>query len=243
MKNHTSYITLIALCCFALSGANAQMFDDEVSDTLTATEKVETKPLSSKPQNGFVPPEKLLKQNNDSATKTQEPGKINVKSDEIKVDTTPKKTVNQAKQPNLNQNPTQTEPKKPLTSDVKQYKIVNGKRVEDEEKEAIYIFYKDFKMVRNVGQTACDVRFVLVTKLADKLSSISMRLVWPGLATKLTYDNVQPGVENYYDYRFYGDGCYSLDKLPNITVNRCRLKNKSQRECASLLRLMRWVED
>ena len=184
-----------------------------------------------------------MKQNNVSTAKTVEPKTLDTKNGVKKNDSTPKNDVNSQKQPNLNQNSVQTEPKKPLTSDVKQYKIVNGRRVADEEKEAIYIYYKDFKMVRNVGQTACDVRFVLVTKLADKLSSISMRLVWPDLATKLTYDNVQPGIENYYDYRFYGEGCYSLDKLPNITVNRCRLKNKTQRECASLLKLMRWVED
>ena len=115
--------------------------------------------------------------------------------------------------------------------------------VEDEEKEAIYIYYKDFKMVRGIGRIACDVRFVLVTKLSETLSSISMRLVWPNLATKLTFDRVKPGEENYYDYRFYGDGCYSMDKLPNVTVNRCRLKGRSQKDCASLVQLMTWVDD
>ena len=231
MKKELYFIPIFAFCFALYQDAGAQVFGDEdnserqteaVYDTKknTAPGKLSAKPLSN-----------------------AEKSKVENKTAPIPYAVKAEKNENTAKkeaQPISEIAP--VEVKKPLTKDVRQYKIVDGKKVE-EEKEAIYFYYKDFKMIRDVGQTACDVRFVLVTRLAEKLSSISMKIVWPGLGTRISYDGVEPGTEYYADYRFYGQGCYTLDKMPNITINRCRLKGRTQRECASLFQLMKWVED
>ena len=36
-----------------------------------------------------------------------------------------------------------------------------------------------------------------------------------------------------------GEGCYSMDKIPNIVVNRCRVSKMSARDCASKIRWLR----
>lgn len=243
MKDKLLFFGLLTTCLAMPLSVNSQMFGDE-NDVTPSYSAEPAKPAATKDNSGFVPPAKLM-QSAQPATKTAPaakniakpttaPAEKNAAAPAASAAKTSQTQQTQAEQPVV---------KKPLNSDVKQYKIVNGKMVEDEEKEAIYIYYKDFKMVRGIGRIACDVRFVLVTKLSETLSSISMRLVWPNLATKLTFDRVKPGEENYYDYRFYGDGCYSMDKLPNVTVNRCRLKGRSQKDCASLVQLMTWVDD
>lgn len=240
MKDKLLFFGLLTTCLAMPLSVNSQMFGDE-SDVNSSYSAKPVKPAATKPNNGFVPPAKLTQPAATKATpaannaaKAAAPAEKKDAAPAASAAKTSQTQQTQAEQPVV---------KKPLNSDVKQYKIVNGKMVEDEEKEAIYIYYKDFKMVRGIGRIACDVRFVLVTKLSETLSSISMRLVWPNLATKLTFDRVKPGEENYYDYRFYGDGCYSMDKLPNVTVNRCRLKGRSQKDCASLVQLMTWVDD
>lgn len=124
-----------------------------------------------------------------------------------------------------------------------QYRIlkITEKGYKLDDSEAIYLYYNDFKINHMAGGAiSCDVRFVLRTALADKLSNISMRLVWPDMETSLTFDDVDPGVPTYYDYRLYGEGCYSMDKLPNVVINRCRLKDHSQKECAALLQIMQY---
>jgi len=261
MKKGLLFISLFVFCLTFNQAAKCQVFDDESSpETYSETqpkvgnssvfksnrapfkvqnqendktkENVERKPFAS--GQGYKPNES---KDNSSAQKTGVDSQKDVK------DTKPNALKDSAGEQSANQEPAVPEDvRKPLTSKVKQYKIVDGRRVE-EEKEAIYFYYKDFKIVRDTGQLACDVRFVLVTRLAERLTNISMRVVWKKLGTRISFSGVEPGIENYADYRFYGDGCYSLDQLPNVTINRCRLKGRTQKECASLFQLMKWTTD
>ncbi len=107
------------------------------------------------------------------------------------------------------------------------------------DQELIMMYMKDFRVYRSPsGQTRCSAQFALVTTLPAKLSNISYRLQWPNMDTVLTFSNVMPEVENHYNYSLLGDGCYSMDRSPNIIINRCRVKGLSQQACASKVR---WI--
>lgn len=258
MKKGVLFISIFAFCLTFSQWAKTQVFDDESTpetffETRSKSENssvFKSIGVQNKVQNSDAD---KIKENADKRSFTSEQ---TYKQSETKENQDAKKTSviqqNAVKSNGLQNSESKSsvnsasalpeEMKKPLTNKVKQYKIVDGKRVE-EEKEAIYFYYKDFKIVRDTGQLACDVRFVLVTRLAERLTNISMRIVWKKLATRISFSGVEPGVENYRDYRFYGDGCYSLDQLPNVTINRCRLKGRTQKECASLFQLMKWTND
>lgn len=101
-------------------------------------------------------------------------------------------------------------------------------------KNKIFMFYKDFHINRSIsGLTSCDVSIFVVTNLDRRLINLDVKLVWPELTTVVSFSNVQPNTQTYYNYTLMGDGCYSLDKMPNIIVNRCRVKGMSSAECAS----------
>lgn len=113
----------------------------------------------------------------------------------------------------------------------------SNKRKEDH--ELIMMYMKDFNVYRSPsGQTRCSVQFAIVTTLPVKLSNISYRLQWPKMDTVLSFNDVQPQVENHFNYSLLGDGCYTMDRTPNIVINRCRVKGMSQRACASKVR---WI--
>lgn len=103
----------------------------------------------------------------------------------------------------------------------------------------IYLFYSDFSVDNMMnGSTTCDVKFQILTTLDRKLSSLAVRLKWPSIETPLTFIDVNPNQEYHMAYTLLGDGCYSMDKVPNIIINRCRVKGMSQEECA---RKVRWI--
>ena len=109
---------------------------------------------------------------------------------------------------------------------------------ETEDNGGIFFYYTDFYIDRSIeDMISCSIRFVLYTTLSQKLTNISLRLTWPNLSTKLSFNDVQPENNYYKNYTFFGSGCYSMDKLPNVTINRCRLKGKSQQQCANLFHL------
>ena len=114
-----------------------------------------------------------------------------------------------------------------------------GPETEKKDQELIMMYMKDFNIYRSPsGQTRCSAQFAIVTTLPTRLSNISYRLQWPEMNTVLSFSNVMPEVENHYNYSLLGDGCYSMDKTPNIVINRCRVKGMSQQECASKIR---WI--
>lgn len=134
----------------------------------------------------------------------------------------------------------------PAKQPYRRYSTVGGVTVETteehEEDELIMLYMKDFSVYRSPsGRTRCSVRFAVLTTLPVKLSNLSYRLKWQGMETVLTFSDVEPGVENHFDYGLLGDGCYSMDRQPNIVVNRCRVKGMTQRECAGKIRWIKQV--
>lgn len=102
------------------------------------------------------------------------------------------------------------------------------------EVEKIFLYYEDFKISRSVGGVVtCDVRLIVSTNLDRKLISLDAKLVWPGLTTTISFANIPPNTPTYYNYTLLGEGCYSMDKMPNIIVNRCRVRGMSSAECAA----------
>ncbi len=133
----------------------------------------------------------------------------------------------------------------PAKQPYRRYSTVGGVTVETdeehEEDELIMLYMKNFSVYRSPsGQTRCSARFAVLTTLPVKLSNISYRLKWPNMETVLSFSDVEPGVENHFDYGLLGDGCFSMDRQPNIVVNRCRAKGMTQRECASKIR---WIKE
>ena len=111
---------------------------------------------------------------------------------------------------------------------------------ENEDKELIFIYYKDFQVRRMAaGRVECDVKFVVLTSLNQKLSNLSIKLRWPKLTTSVVFLDVAPNIQVYHDYTLMGEGCYNMDKIPNIIVNRCRVKGLSQADCAKKIRWLK----
>ena len=89
------------------------------------------------------------------------------------------------------------------------------------------------------GMVMCDVKFIVLTTLDQKINNLSFRLKWPGMETSLSYNDVNPNEETYFPYTLVGDGCYTMDKIPNVIVNRCRVKGLSQQQCANKIRWLK----
>lgn len=107
----------------------------------------------------------------------------------------------------------------------------------DADKELIFLYYEDFEITRGFGgSVGCNVKFVVVTSLNERLSNLSVKLKWPDISTSLSFDDVRPNIATYYNYALFGDGCYTMNKIPNIVVNRCRIKGISQQACAQKIR-------
>ncbi len=99
--------------------------------------------------------------------------------------------------------------------------------------EKIFLYYENYKLSGSMGGTvSCDARFIVLTNLDRKLTSLDVKLVWPGLTTALSFSNVMPNTPTYLDYTLLGNGCYKMDKMPNIVVNRCRVRGMNSADCA-----------
>lgn len=124
------------------------------------------------------------------------------------------------------------------TGVIRQVTMPGQKQPDDE--GLIFLFYKDFNVSRTMsGMVMCDVKFIVVTTLENKINNLSFRLKWPGIETTLSFNEVAPNVETYFNYTLVGDGCYTMDKIPNVIVNRCRVKGMSQKECANKIRWLK----
>ncbi len=133
----------------------------------------------------------------------------------------------------------------PAKQPYRRYSTVGGVTVETteehEEDELIMLYMKNFRVYRSPsGQTRCSARFAVLTTLPVRLTNLSYRLKWQDMETTLTFTDVEPGIENHFDYGLLGDGCYGMDRQPNIIVNRCRAKGMTQRQCASKIR---WIKE
>lgn len=109
-----------------------------------------------------------------------------------------------------------------------------------EDEPLIFLFYSDFSINKLMsGTVICNVRLQVLTTLNSKLTNLSARLRWPDMETTVNFIDVPPNQMVHYDYTLMGDGCYSMDKIPNIVVNRCRAKGLSQKDCAAKIRWIR----
>lgn len=105
----------------------------------------------------------------------------------------------------------------------------------------IFLFMDKFGISRSIGNMiTCDMRFIILTNLDRRLISLDTKLVWPGMTTTLSFANVAPNTPTAYNYTLMGDGCYTMDKMPNIIVNRCRVKGLSSAQCADKIV---WLSD
>ncbi len=104
----------------------------------------------------------------------------------------------------------------------------------------IFIYYDDFSVNRSLGgEVRCNMRFVVTSTLDRKINNLSVQLVWPKIETALNFYDVIPNTDTYFYYTLMGEGCYSMDKIPNIVVNRCRVSKMSAKDCASKIRWLR----
>lgn len=118
------------------------------------------------------------------------------------------------------------------------YDIGNiNQKPQEPQKPQIFIYMRDFKVSRILnGSINCSMRFYVYTTLKEKITNLSCRLKWPDMETVLVFDDVEPDTRTYFDYSLLGEGCYSMDKAPNIIVNRCRVKGMTQQQCAQSIR-------
>ena len=100
----------------------------------------------------------------------------------------------------------------------------------------IFLFYDEFRIINsNAKIPTCNVRFNILSTLDRKITQLDVKLVWPGLTTTLSFSNVMPNTQTYYNYALLSAGCFNMDKAPNIVVNRCRVKGMTSMECADKL--------
>ena len=122
-----------------------------------------------------------------------------------------------------------------------QIKHVIPTDTQQKDDESIIVLYmKNFKISQTLsGFINCSMRFYLKSTLPTRISNLSFRLKWPDMETPLSFDGVEPNGLLYQDYVLLGEGCYNMDKTPNIIVNRCRVKDMTQQACASKIH---WVQ-
>ena len=120
------------------------------------------------------------------------------------------------------------------------YPLATGDDAKLANETSIFLFYSDFTVNRLMsGMVTCNVRFQILTTLNRRLNNLSVKLRWPDMETALSFSDVPPNQTVHFDYTLIGDGCYSMDKIPNIIVNRCRVKGLSQKDCAAKVRWLR----
>lgn len=102
--------------------------------------------------------------------------------------------------------------------------------------EKIYLYMRDFKISRDMhNRTGCNMTFYIYSTANQKITNISYRLKWPDMETPVSFNNVEPKQTASIKYALLGKGCYEMDSVPNIIVNRCRIKGISQEKCSSMI--------
>jgi len=221
------YSVLLIGCCILITDVQAQVFSSEVSAEPARANVSQTqnsgwgKFYNNSSQQGISSGNWTQQ----SSAKQQPPAKQEVVNPEDYV----YKNIPQVNRPTLDG------VKRGRTSVVP---VVADKNVTAE--GYIYIYYSDFSISSMMsGSTTCDVKFQILTTLDRKLNSLAMRLKWKNMDTPVTFIDVNPNQQYHLMYTLLGDGCYSMDKIPNIVINRCRVKGMTQEECA---RRVRWIK-
>ncbi len=116
------------------------------------------------------------------------------------------------------------------------FKVVNGKIVHDNERK-ILVSYDDFSVSRGMDNLVrCKMRIYVLNDMTERINNFGIKLIWPEITTAINLVKVNPGVRTYRDVMLLGDGCFSMDKNPTIEVNRCRVKGKTEEQCANAVK-------
>jgi len=118
------------------------------------------------------------------------------------------------------------------------FKIVDGDVVFDKDEDrSILISYDNFEIKKSFDSLIrCSIRLYVLNDFKDKITNFSFQLHWPDISTSVEMNRLNPGVRTYKDIMLLGDGCLNLDKTPTIEINRCRVKGKTQEECADAVK-------
>lgn len=230
MKRSFGLFCLLAICLIIPNVLNAQVFENNTSNnnnnrrSQNTSSSINTQTNSGQSNNRWLA----------NPRRTQAPKQTEADKNAIK-------NNQQKKQPDILDIP-QTE-RPTLDGIVRGHVSMQPVMLEegqDKEDRFIFFYYTDFGMRSTMsGKVLCDIRFVVLSTLDRKINNVSVRLKWPNMETPLSFSEVAPNVENFYNYTLVGDGCYTMDKAPNIVVNRCRVRNMSQKECAEKIRWLR----
>ena len=124
---------------------------------------------------------------------------------------------------------------------VHRFKIVRGKVVMmDNIERNILIYYSNFRVSKGMdGIVRCSMRINVLNDLTDRINTLGFKLIWPQISTSLHLSKLNPGVNTYSDITLLGDGCFTMDKVPVVEINRCRLKGMSEEQCADKVKWFR----
>ena len=105
-----------------------------------------------------------------------------------------------------------------------------------DDEQYIFLYMKDFSISKTVtGKTKCDMTFFVDNQTNNLIGRLSYKLQWKSMKTSLSFNNIVPRMDYSYAYSLFGEGCYSMDGTPNIIVNKCRIKGKTQDDCANMI--------
>lgn len=129
---------------------------------------------------------------------------------------------------------------KPLSQNVQTKVVLTADNASRFDSGKIQIYMRDFKVLQTLaGIASCSMKFYVQSTLATPITNISFRLKWPDLETPLSFNNLAPNEAVFRTQAFAGKLCYTLDRTPNIIVNRCRVKGMTQQDCATHIE---WVK-
>ena len=137
---------------------------------------------------------------------------------------------------NLDRNQKKTETQRNERA-VYSFKIIDGEPVFDDMARSILISYGNYQVHKSFDNwVRCSLRIYVVNDLTEKITNFSFKLHWPEMSTVVQMNRVNPGVSTYKDIVLLGDGCFHIDKIPTIEVNRCRVKGMTQEQCADAVK-------
>jgi hypothetical protein len=119
-----------------------------------------------------------------------------------------------------------------------EYKIVDGNIVfADDDDRKILVYYENFKVTKGMDNLVrCSMRIYVLNDLKERINNLSFKLLWPEINTTIQMVRLNPGVRTYQDIMLLGEGCFSMDKTPTIEINRCRVKGKTEEQCADAVK-------
>lgn len=128
----------------------------------------------------------------------------------------------------------------PQNKKIQMKRVMEQPNAYQKDEGKIQLSMKDFKISKNLsGITSCSMNFFVLSTVSSPVSSISFRLKWPDLEAPVSFEGVRPNQSSFRTHAFAGDVCYTLDKTPNVIVNRCRIKGMTQQDCANRIE---WVK-